>query len=49
MLFSIAGVLILLWFLGMMTSFTMSGFIHVLLVIAIMAILVRIIQGRRVS
>jgi len=39
MLYAIAVVLIILWLLGMLTSYTMSGFIHVLLVIAIMAIL----------
>ena len=40
-------VLMILWLLGMVSSYTMGGFIHILLVIAIVVILVRIIQGRR--
>jgi hypothetical protein len=48
MLWTIAVVLLLLWALGMVTSYTMYGFIHLLLVIAIVAVLVRVIQGRRV-
>jgi hypothetical protein len=36
-----------MWLLGMITSYTMSGFIHVLLVVAVIVVLVRIIQGRR--
>ena len=40
-------VLIVLWLLGMVSSYTMGGFIHVLLVIAIVVILIRVIQGRR--
>jgi hypothetical protein len=48
MLETIALILIVLWALGLVTSYTMGGFIHVLLVIAIVVILVRIIQGRRV-
>jgi len=40
-------VLIVLWLLGLMTSYTLGGFIHVLLVIAIIVVLLRIIQGRR--
>lgn len=47
MLYTIAVVLILLWLLGLITSYTISGFIHVLLVVAIIIFLVRIIQGRR--
>lgn len=46
MLYTIAVVLLALWLLGVVTSYTMSGFIHILLVIAIIAVLVRIIQGR---
>jgi hypothetical protein len=46
MLYTIAVVLILLWLLGMISSFTIHGFIHILLVIAIVIILVRIISGR---
>lgn len=47
MLESIAVVLIILWALGLMTSYSMGGFIHVLLVIAIVVILLRVIRGRR--
>jgi hypothetical protein len=45
MLYTIAVVLIILWLLGLVTSYTMNGFIHVLLVIAIVVILLRIISG----
>jgi len=48
MLYTIAVVLIALWLLGLITSYTMSGFIHVLLVIAIVVVLVRLIQGRNI-
>ncbi len=48
MLWTIAVVLIILWLLGFVSSYTMGGFIHILLVIAIVVILVRIIQGRRI-
>ena len=48
MLWMFAIVLIALWLLGLVTNTTMGGFIHVLLVIAIIMVLVRIIQGRRV-
>lgn len=48
MLWTIALVLIVLWLLGLVTSYTMGGFIHALLVIAIIVILIRIIQNRRV-
>jgi hypothetical protein len=48
MLFTIAAILIILWILGLITSFTLGGFIHVLLVIAIIVVLVRVIQGRRI-
>jgi hypothetical protein len=47
MLALIATILIVLWLLGMVTSYTMSGFIHILLVIAIVALLIRVIEGRR--
>ena len=43
---TIAVLLILLWLLGYVSSFTISGFIHILLVVAIIAVLVRVIQGR---
>lgn len=48
MLWTIAVVLVILWVLGFVSSYTMGGLIHVLLVIAIVVILVRIIQGRKV-
>ena len=48
MLYTIAVVLIALWLLGFVTSYTMGGIIHILLVIAIILVLVRVIQGRRV-
>ena len=47
MLETIAIILIILWVLGLVTSYTMGGFIHILLVLAIVVILVRVIQGRR--
>jgi len=47
MLWTIAVILVILWLLGFVTSYTMGGFIHVLLVIAIVVVLVRIITGRR--
>ncbi len=47
MLWTIAVILLVLWLLGLVSSYTMGGFIHVLLVIAIVVVLVRIIQGRR--
>lgn len=47
MLETIAIVLILLWALGLVSSYTMGGFVHVLLVIAIVVILLRVVQGRR--
>lgn len=47
MLETIAIVLIVFWLLGLVSSYTMGGFIHVLLVVAIVVILVRVIQGRR--
>ena len=48
MLETIAIILVVLWLLGFVTSYTMGGFIHALLVIAVVVILVRVIQGRRV-
>ena len=47
MLETIAIVLLILWVLGLVTSYTMGGLIHILLVIAVVVILVRVIQGRR--
>ena len=46
MLWTIAVILLILWLLGLVTSYTLGGFIHILLVLAIIAVLVRIIQGR---
>lgn len=48
MLWTICVVLIILWLLGLVTSYTMGGLIHILLVVAIIVILVRVIQGRKV-
>lgn len=48
MLETIAIILIILWLLGLVSSYTMGGMIHVLLVIAIVVILLRVIQGRRI-
>ncbi len=48
MLWTIAVILIVLWALGLVTSYTMGGFIHLLLVVAIIVVLVRLIQGRSV-
>ena len=48
MLWTIAVILLVFWVLGLVTSHTMGGLIHILLVIAIVVVLVRIIQGRRV-
>lgn len=48
MLWIVAIVLLILWALGLITSYTIGGFIHVLLVLAIITVLIRIIQGRRI-
>ena len=48
MLWTIAVILIVLWALGLVSSYTMGGFIHLLLVLAVIVILIRLIQGRRV-
>ena len=48
MLWTICLILLVLWALGMITSFSMGGFIHILLVVAIVILLFRVIQGRRV-
>jgi len=47
MLWTIFVILLVLWLLGMVTSTTMGGFIHILLVVAIVIVLIRVIQGRR--
>lgn len=49
MLYTIAIVLLILWLLGLVSSYTVSGFIHILLVVAIVLILVRVISGRKVA
>jgi hypothetical protein len=47
LLWTIAVILIILWLLGLVTSYTVGGFVHILLVLAIIVILIRVIQGRR--
>jgi len=47
MLYTIAVVLVILWLLGLVTSYTMGGFIHILLLVAVIMILVNLISGRR--
>ena len=49
MLWTVFVILLILWGLGLMTSYTMGGFIHILLVIAIVVVLIQVIQGRRRS
>jgi uncharacterized protein DUF5670 len=49
MLQTLAIILLVLWLLGMVSSYTMGGFIHVLLVIALVMIVLRVIQGRRIA
>ena len=48
MLWTVAVVLLVLWVLGLVSSYTMGGFIHVLLVVALIVFLIQVIQGRRV-
>ena len=48
MLYTIAILLCVLWALGLVTSYTMGGFIHILIVVAVVVVLVRLIQGRKV-
>lgn len=48
MLWTIAAILVVLWLVGLLTQFTLGGVIHVLLVIAVIIVIIRIIQGRRV-
>ena len=48
MLWAIAVILVVLWLLGVVTSYTMGGFIHILLVVAVIVILVRVIRGEKV-
>ncbi len=49
MLWTIAMVLVALWLLGLVSSYTIGGFIHVLLVLAVIVVLIRLVQGRRLS
>jgi hypothetical protein len=49
MLWTIALILLVLWALGLVSSYTLGGFIHILLVAAIVLVLVRVIQGRRIA
>ena len=48
MLWTLAVILLILWGLGLVTSYTMGGFIHILVVLAVVAVLIRIIKGRRI-
>ena len=48
MLWTFAAILMVLWVLGLVTSYTMGGFIHILAVVAVITVLVRVIQGRRI-
>jgi Family of unknown function (DUF5670) len=47
LLWTIAIILVILWLLGMVSSYTLGGFVHILLVLAIVIVLIRVIQGRR--
>lgn len=49
MLWTIAVILLILWALGMVSSYTLGGFIHLLLVLAIIVVLIRVIQGRSIA
>jgi hypothetical protein len=48
MLYTLAIILIVLWILGLVSSYTMGGLIHILIVVAVIVVLVRLIQGRRI-
>ncbi len=48
MLYTVAVILLVLWLLGLLSSYTMGGFVHILLVVAIVVVLIRVIQGRKV-
>ena len=48
MLWTIFVILLILWLLGMVSSYTLGGFIHILLIVALVVLLIRVIQGRRV-
>jgi hypothetical protein len=49
MLWTLAVILLVLWMLGMVTSYTAGGLLHILLVVAVVVVLIRIIQGRRIA
>jgi hypothetical protein len=49
MLYTLALILIIAWLLGFVSNYTMGGFIHILLVVAIIVVLVRVIQGKRID
>ncbi len=49
MLWTLAVLLVVLWALGLVTSYTMGGFIHILIVLAVVVVVVRVIQGRRIT
>lgn len=49
MLWTVALILLALWLLGLVSSYTMGGFVHVLLVLALIVVLLRVIQGRRLT
>jgi hypothetical protein len=49
MLWTVAVLLLVLWGLGLVTSYTLGGFIHILLVLAVVAVAIRLIQGRRIT
>ena len=49
MLWTLAVILLVLWMLGLVTSYTMGGLLHVLLVVALVVVLIQIIQGRRIA
>ena len=49
MLYTIAIVLLVLWLLGLVSSYTMGGFIHILLLLAVAVVVIRVLQGRRIT
>jgi multisubunit Na+/H+ antiporter MnhE subunit len=49
MLYTIAMILLVMWVLGLITSYTMGGFVHILIVAAVVIVLVRVVQGRRLA
>ena len=49
MLWTLALILVVLWALGLVTSYTMGGFIHILLVVAVVVVVIRLLQGRRIT